>query len=277
MDGETTVTAAARKAWFLAPVLAVLAVLGFAGPLAEAQSTQRARTDNGREVILRPDGTWFFAATPGTAATPQPAGQPPGPTLLAPPSPAGTPGAPPNAGARTQPIASGSQPSPTAVPASASPLAAPVLRASDATTLLAIRRGGFRFWYSAAKWRPEPETTDGRTQLKLVGHDAFVVVIADGTPLPLAQLRTVALENARVSDANARIVREERRTISGREALFLEIEATLREGNTPATYLGYYFGDPRGNIQVIGAVARADLPRYRGLVIEALNGLDLNR
>lgn len=150
-----------------------------------------------------------------------------------------------------------------------------VRRPADAGTVLALRRGGFRFWYNPAKWRATPANADGRVQLQLAGHEAYIVLIPEGTPLPIAQLRTVALENARQSGGDARIVAEERRSLAGREVLLMQINVTL--GGSPVAFLGYYYGDPRGSLQAVGYTSLQDLPRYRAAILDGLAGVDLNR
>ena len=97
----------------------------------------------------------------------------------------------------------------------------------------------------------------------------------EGTPLPIPQLRTVALENARQSGGDARIVAEEMRRVGGREVLLMQINVTL--GGSPVAFLGYYYGDPRGSIQAVGYTSLDDLPRYRAALLDGLAGLDLNR
>ena len=143
--------------------------------------------------------------------------------------------------------------------------------------MLETRRGSFRIWYNPAIWQPSPETAEGRVEFRQSGGPAIVVVIPEGTPLPLVALRTAAVENARRSGPDARIVAEQTRRIGTRDVLLLQIDATLTAGNQPVTYLGHYFGDPRGSIQVVGAVAQRDLERVRPVIQELLDGLDLNR
>ena len=254
----------------------VVAALAAAGAGAFAQSALRARTETGREVILRPDGTWAFAdqAAPAQPAPQPQAGQPPQPARppLAPLFPSNPP--PPRTN-QVQP------PQPTASPPARPPAPAartdtsPIVRPADATTALNARRGGFRLWYNAAKWRPSPENPDGRVQLQLIGNEVYMVLIPEGAPLPIAQLRTVALENARQSGADARIVSERTRSIAGRDVLEMQISVTIDQ--LPVAFLGYYFGDPRGSIQLVAFTAQKDLQRYRAQIQEGLDGLDLNR
>ena len=138
-------------------------------------------------------------------------------------------------------------------------------------------RGGFRIWYNPAVWQPGPANADGRVEFRQTGGQAVVVVIPEGTPLPLVALRTAAVENARRSAPDARILAEQTRRIGTRDVLLLQINATLTAGNQPVTYLGHYFGDPRGSIQVVGAVAQQSFERVRPQIQELLDGLDLNR
>lgn len=263
---------AARGLWVGASICLGLAT-------AYAQTALRARTDSGREVILRNDGTWVFATPAPQALPPAATGQPPAPPQsnrpATPPSQQ-RPSIPPlfpNAAA-PQPPAPQQQGQPSAPPLR-NTAARPVVRPADATTVHNTRRGSFKFWYNPAKWKPAPENPDGRIQFQLVGHEAFMVLIPEGTPLPIAQLKTVALENARQSGSDARIVSEEFRSIAGREVLQLQINVTIDA--TPIAFIGYYFGDPKGSVQLVGFTAQGDLARYRANILEGLDGLDLNR
>ena len=273
----------------------------FGAATVDAQITsERARTDAGREVVLRSDGTWTFAvqppqvlppASPGRQASPPPPVQP-APQALPQPQPQ-RPSVPPlfpNAQpqlpqavtppqpARPQPTLTPAAPVPQAQPTPAPPrptAARLVQRPADATAQHTTRRGNFRFWYNPAKWKPAPENPDGRIQFQLTGNEAYIVLIPEGTPLPVAQLKTVAIENARQSGTDARIVSEELRTIAGREVLQMQINVTIDA--IPIAFIGYYFGDPRGSVQLVGFTAQSDLPRYRAALLEGLDGLDLNR
>ena len=316
--------------------VALLAAAGFGlvASIALAQSPTRARTDAGREVILRSDGTWTFADPPPavqpSAASPpalppqqpgvRPLATPPAPpstapsvrSLVTPPSapqvpatpapvrsaaPTVTPGAgqPPPAlqpPAPTPPSPSATRPAPippvapvrpvpplpVAQPAAQSAGQLPAIqRPRSATATLNTSRGGFRIWYNPAVWQPAPATADGRVEFRQNSGQAVIVVIPEGTPLPLVALRTAAVENARRSAPDARVVAEQTRRIGNRDVLLLQVNATLTAGNLPVTYYGHYFGDPRGSIQVVGAVAQADFDRLRPQIQDFLDGLDLNR
>lgn len=228
------------------------------GTDALAQAVQRARTENGREVILRGDGTWVFA-DPGPQPPQPPPAQSPAPQAARPqlqplfPTPQGT----------------GTAPQPGATNA------LPIHRPADATTAYTTRRGNFRFWYNPQKWRPTPENPDGRVQFQLAGQDAFIVLIPEGTPLPIPQLKTVAIENARQAGTDVRIVSEQPRSIGGREVLQMQFNVTI--DRVPITFVGYYYGDPQGSVQLVGFTSQQDFQRFRAQIQEGLDGLDLNR
>lgn len=248
-----------------------------------AQTPLRVRTSEGREVILRPDGTWAYADD-GTAAPRSGSGQQSGTSRPEPPASRRDSDASATAigqAATTLPSApqppSASQPASAVQPPQSSGHAGlpAVRRPSDATAQLSTRRGNFRFWYNPQKWRPTPEHADGRIQLQLIGFEAYIVVIPEGTPVPIPQLKTLALENASKSGPDARIVSEQRRALAGREILAMQIKVTVNK--SPVVFNGYYYGDPQGSIQVVGYAAERDLPRVRTEILEALDGLDLNR
>lgn len=184
--------------------------------------------------------------------------------------------------------AQNSQPAPTLTPGAGAPTVTPgagpgkalpitVQRPANATVALATRRGDFRVWYDPSIWRLAPETDDARIELRLKTGQAVVVIIPEGTPLPLVALRTAAIENAKRTGPDARIVFEQTRRITNRDALLLQIDATLSADSHAVTYFGHYYGDPRGSIQVVAAVAQRDFARLRQVLQDAIDGLDLNR
>lgn len=239
-----------------------------ASAAAIGQASIKARTSDGREVVLRPDGTWSYDTGEGAAASPRAPQPEPGSTAI------GQAATIPAASARPP---SAAQPATVAQPASNAhrPGLPIVQRPRDASTQIATRRGDFRFWFNPQKWRAMPENVDGRFQLQLIGSEAYIAVIPEGTPIPIAQLKTLALENATKSGTNAQIVSEERRMIGGREVLTMQINVTINK--TPVVFIGYYFGDPRGSIQVVGYTSERDLTRVKAQLLEGLDGLDLNR
>lgn len=244
---------------------------------ANAQGPVRARTSEGRDVILRADGTWIYVdghAEPAKerALTPQP----PGPSNGAAPATAigqAATSLPPAPQPKTAP-----QPATAvrgAAPMSSRPGLPVVQRPRDATAEITTRRGNFRYWYSPQKWRPLPEHVDGRFQLQLKDSEAYIIVIPEGTPVPIPQLKTLALENANKTGSNVRVVSEEMRTIAGREILVMQISVVINK--TPVVFLGYYYGDPRGSIQAVAYATERDFPRVKAQLLEGLDGLDLNR
>ncbi len=255
-----------RRSGVLGPVTA--SVLMLASVAALGQASIKARTSDGRDVILRSDGTWSYATGEGATTSPRAPQPENGSTAIGQAATIPTPPARPLSAAQpptaAQPLSNAHRPG------------LPVIqRPRDATTQIATRRGDFRFWFNPQKWRAMPENVDGRFQLQLIGSEAYIAVIPEGTPIPIAQLKTLALENAAKSGSNAQIVSEERRMIGGREVLAMQISVTIDK--TPVVFIGYYFGDPRGSIQVVGYTSERDLPRVKALLLEGLDGLDLNR
>lgn len=240
-------------------------LLAFAGT-ARAQTPIEARTRDGREVILRPDGTWTYS-TGGTGHQDRSVEPKPGSTAI---------------GQASSLPATAAKPAPAAQPVSAAQpprvaahASVPVARPREATAHVATRRGNFRFWYDPSKWRPMPANVDGRFQLQLIGTEAYIAVIPEGTPIPIAQLKTLALENAKKSGTDVRIVSEDTRSINGRDVLSLQINVAIN--GAQIVFAGYYYGDPRGSIQVVGYVSERDYSRLGSELHSGLDGLDLNR
>lgn len=144
-----------------------------------------------------------------------------------------------------------------------------------AKTLFQPSRGKFKIWYDENKWalsKAVPDA-DGRTQFRLLSGDGYVMVIAEGLSIPLETLKQLAFDNAKGAAPDALIVAEEKRTVNGKEILFMRIDGTVRQ--IPFTYYGYYYGGNEGTIQVIAFTGQNLIDKYKEEFTNFLNGLEI--
>lgn len=119
-----------------------------------------------------------------------------------------------------------------------------------ATEVVKSKKKFLEVWYDPKKWKVEAEP-DGEAEIELehTADDAWVMIIVERIPMPLATLRKIALENAKDAAPDARIVFEEERVVNGVKVLVLQIEATVQ--GMAFKYYGYYWAGKSGAVQVI--------------------------
>jgi hypothetical protein len=91
--------------------------------------------------------------------------------------------------------------------------------------------------------------------------------------IPTSAMKELALRNSQRIDPNARITREERRIVNGREVLYLEI--ILTQNSIPIRFAGYYHGGVKSNIQVVSYGVATEFERYQSEVNEFINGIEI--
>jgi hypothetical protein len=206
--------------------LAALTLPLLAGP-ASAQVVKpsnqvlRAVTQDGRFVVLQPNGTWKYVED-GKA------GGPPSP-----PAPARPPGA---------------------------------------TMLLAGRQVPYGIWVDQSRWRlnePKQNMTAEHEFVHASGQ-AGALIVAELTRVTPENWKQIVINNARREAPDARITREEKKTVNGVPVLLLQSEGTGSLG--PFVYYGYYYTGPRGAVQVVTYTFSGTFEQYRADLTAFLDG-----
>jgi hypothetical protein len=209
-----------RRILWLAASVSLVAIIGCS---AGAQ-TIRAITQDGKSVILRPDGTWQYA---GENTTPT--------------------GAPPSASTYN--------------------------RLASATKEITGKRVGYAIWIDDAKWGVD-DTPSNKAADYSFNHtrgDAYAMVLSERIPIPLNNLRNIAINNARAIAKDIRVTQEEKRTVNGLEVLLLKMEGTAQ--GIPFVFYGYYYSGRQGTVQLVTYTAQTLFPEYKADFEELLNGL----
>ncbi len=100
-------------------------------------------------------------------------------------------------------------------------------------------------------WKKQDRPNNKAAEVEFVHKDGdvFALVIAERIKIPLEMLKKSVIGNLQSIDENAKIVSEEKRMVHGKEVLRMVMEATVQ--GFEATYLGYYYSDDDGSIQVL--------------------------
>jgi len=143
-------------------------------------------------------------------------------------------------------------------------------RASD-EGLLTLGVDELRVRFDAKKWTSAETGAAGRINLKHRAGDGYGLVITERVPIPLDSFPSIALENARKADPNAKITLQEKRKVNGLEVWFLKMEAVVK--GIPLSYRGYYYGGEKGAVQVITFTSTGLIGEYESDFMVLLNGL----
>lgn len=209
-----------KSARFLALVLLTL-LIGRTGALAAGVD---ATTDDGRKVVLYPDGTWKFKDAAASSGDKGPSTKP-----------------------------------------------------SSATEVVKSQKGFFELWYDPEKWSTNSGLKSGAAEfsLKHSSGDAYAMAIVERIGMPQSSLRKIALDNAKSSAPDAKIVLEEERTVNGVKVHVMQIEGTIQ--GIPFKYYGYYWTGKAGTLQLITFTSQNLFDDVAADFTDLLNGAVLTK
>jgi hypothetical protein len=198
-------------------VLSVFAVPASAQVVRASNQPLKAVTQDGRFVILQPNGSWKFAeeTKAGHSTIPRPLG---------------------------------------------------------ATVLLAGRNVPYGVWLDLTRWRVvEPKQNQAAEyEFTHTGGQAGAIVIPDANRVSPESWKQIVINNARGAAPDAKITREERKTVNGAPVLMLQWEGTGAMG--PFIHYGYYYSGPRGAVQIVTYTFAATFEQHRAELTAFLDG-----
>jgi hypothetical protein len=150
-----------------------------------------------------------------------------------------------------------------------SPELAPVIGAPN--QLGSISFGQFRLNYKSDEWTASRVAETGTWQLNHKKGDAYVKFIAERTEIPTDVLSKAALDRVRELDPEMRILKEDKRSISGVEVMTIRFDAVPK--GIPLSFLAYYYGGKEGSVQILGWAGQNMFVEKRADLQELLDGL----
>jgi hypothetical protein len=193
--------------------------------LALLGADQKAKTENGREVILHDDGTWEYANAPKAPTKTGGAGE--------------------------------------------------FKKPAEAVLQYKGKRGTFALYLLPSVWRrvDNPTNPSAEVQFTRKDGDAFAMVIAERIAVPLDTLKAAALENMKKADKGAKILKEEKRVVNGKEVLCLTMNA--QPVGVPITFYSYYYSGNEGSIQVVTWTGQSLFQEMKPEMENFLNGFSI--
>lgn len=141
------------------------------------------------------------------------------------------------------------------------------------TFLVKSKKIPFGIWIDPKKWSFKPNTQEDlpiEYVFTLKGQDAYAMIVTERIEVGYMGLKGVILSNLQKSDPNARITREEMRSVNGVVMEYLELKATIK--GSPFVYVGYFYTGDIGTVQFQTFTSEKLLSTYKKEMELLLNG-----
>lgn len=112
---------------------------------------------------------------------------------------------------------------------------------------------------------------DAEFQFQKKGEDLYGMLIAEKLQIPIETLKNIAFQNAKNASSDIRVVSEEYRTVNGIKVLMMQMAGTVQ--GLKVAYIGYYYSNESGTIQLLTYTGENLLNDYRDDIEVFLNGL----
>jgi hypothetical protein len=113
------------------------------------------------------------------------------------------------------------------------------------------KRGTFALYLASGEWTQTSKSSNqaAEAQFQFKDGDLLALVVSERLAMPLDALKGVAVSYWKAVDADARIIKEEKRRVNGKEVLCLI--ANVKARGIPFTFYGYYYSGKQGAVQVV--------------------------
>lgn len=145
---------------------------------------------------------------------------------------------------------------------------------SSATSVASTKIAAFKLTFDGNEWEPTPSDDPTKVTINHASGEIFAVLIAERGQMSVESLRRIALTNARKASQSARAVFQEYRRVNGSTVLCLQMAAEIQ--GTEFTFLGYYYSDKRGSIQVLTYTYGNLFEEHRSTMTRFLNGFTVS-
>lgn len=138
--------------------------------------------------------------------------------------------------------------------------------------LVKSKKDNFGVWIDTQKWLYKNSTSNPSAEFEFSSKtaEAFALMISEESEIPLLALRHFAIENAKKVATNFKVSEQEVRNINGFDVLMIQMDGTVNK--MKISYLGYYYSNEKGNIQLLAYCAKNLFNKNRALIEEFLNG-----
>jgi hypothetical protein len=142
-----------------------------------------------------------------------------------------------------------------------------------ATQELEVINGTAAISINPSLWKETKSTQGTQRIFQHISGDAYAMVVTERIPTTLNELRERAVNDARETDSDLKIVEEKLRRVNGTDLLMLRIEGKV--DGIPMAVLGYYYSGLSGTVQVLTCTRPKLFRKYRHDFEDFLNGFHL--
>jgi hypothetical protein len=216
------------------------------------QSPVLATTEDGRKILVYPDGTWKLAdqvrpqGSPGIGNNPG-IGHNNGPSNS--PGPGNNPETGNNSGEQNNPP-------------------------GNSKVFVKAPQGSFGVWIDKQKWTENPSNnTPIKTTFVHQGDTSYAMIIGERVTISMEALERAAMSNAKKVAPDVTLLFKEKRVVSGKHVLCMQMTGTI--DGTSFMYYGYYYGGPEGTLQVICYTTPEQFDQAKTDFDEFLSGIQI--
>jgi hypothetical protein len=142
------------------------------------------------------------------------------------------------------------------------------------TKFLSGGKGLYEIWYDPSIWvkaNPGKYNDDAELALEMNGKVAYGIMIYEKVEIPVESLLDIAVENAKSSAPNFKVISKEYRMVNGKKMALMQMEGNIEGIN--ATYYSYYYSNSNGTWQFHSYTMTSLFKQLKKQMEALLNGL----
>jgi hypothetical protein len=146
------------------------------------------------------------------------------------------------------------------------------VKSSKSDSLVKSERLNIGVWINPTEWYPEPGNTGEYSEILFHKdkEDLYAVMITERIEVPLTTLRDIAISNARSAAPDLEVLQQEYRMVNGTQVLMIQMRGTVQ--GIKFKYIGYYYSDAEGSVQLLTYSSERLFPLYKNDMEVFLNG-----
>jgi hypothetical protein len=127
-------------------------------------------------------------------------------------------------------------------------------------------------WIDPKKWKfnRSGDNEDAEYDFEMMGEDLYAILITEKIEIPIENFTEIALENARDVAPDIRLSKQEYRMVNGIKVMMIEMRGTIQ--GMKIIYVGYYYSNKNGTVQLITYTAQNLYGEYVENIEKFLNG-----
>ncbi len=142
-----------------------------------------------------------------------------------------------------------------------------------ATFLVRSKHIDVGVWITPKKWTfsTKGDNDDVEYFFRKKQSDLYGMLITEKIEAPVLTLKELAVSNAQEVSPDLRVVKEEFRTVNGKQVLMMQMSGTIQ--GIRISYFGYYYSSKKGSVQFVIYTGQSLFDENRADIEVLLNGL----